>query len=262
LTERVDGGAESRVLRERRGPVLVLTINRPTVRNALDFETAAALAAGIDELDSDDRLRVAILTGSGGYFSSGMDLDAFQRGDVPYVADRGIFGVVNRPPSKPLIAAVEGGALAGGFELMLACDMVVAADDARLGIPEVRRGLLAASGALLRLPSIIPLPVANEMAMTGEPVGAVRAAELGLVNRVVAHGKALATALELADSVAANAPLAVAASKRILRETSSWDPEEAWSRQGEIAGPVLTSEDAREGARAFSERRDPRWRGR
>jgi enoyl-CoA hydratase len=239
-----------------------MTINRPEVRNAFDFATADALCSAIDELEEDDELRVGILTGTGGHFSAGLDLKAFQRGDVPYVAKRGIFGIVNAPPSKPLIAAVEGGALAGGFELMLACDMVVAAADARFGIPEVRRGLLAAAGALLELPRRIPPAIAYELALTGEPISASRAADLGLVNRITEPDRALEEAARLAAGIAANAPLAVLASKRVLAETLRWDPEKRWSIQGEIAGPVLTSEDAQEGARAFLEDRDPEWRGR
>jgi enoyl-CoA hydratase len=247
---------------EVRDEVLVATIDRPEVRNALDFATADALSCAIDRLEDDDALRVGVLTGAGGIFSSGMDLRAFQRGDVPFVASRGIFGIVNRPPRKPLIAAVEGYALAGGFELMLACDMVVAASDAELGIPEVRRGVLAASGALMHLPARIPLAIAQELALTGEPIGAERAAALGLVNRVVKPGRALEEAVAMAGSIARNAPLAVEASKRILYETSTWSAQEAWSKQGEIAGPVLTSDDAKEGPRAFTEGREPEWRGR
>ena len=233
------------ILSERRDRVLVMTVNRPEVRNAFDFATADALSNALDELERDDELRVGVLTGAGGHFSAGMDLEAFQRGDVPYVAKRGIFGIVNAPPSKPLIAAVEGGALAGGFELMLACDMVT-----------------AAAGALLDLPRRIPPAIAYELALTGEPIAASRAAELGLVNRVTDAGGALDEALRLAGEIAANAPLAVAASKRVLAETLSWDPGERWATQGEIAGPVLTSEDAKEGTRAFLEGRDPEWRGR
>lgn len=242
--------------------MLLLTIERPEVKNALDMASADALARGIDELESDPELRVGVLTGAGGFFSAGMDLKAFEQGDVPYVASRGIFGIVNAPPAKPLIAAVEGGALAGGFELMLACDMVVAASDAELGIPEVTRGLLAASGALLDLPKRIPPAIAFELALTGEPISAARAAELGLVNRVTEPGEALAEAIAMAEVIAGNAPLAVTASKRVLTETLSWDPDERWSKQGEIVGPVLTSEDALEGARAFAERRLPVWKGR
>lgn len=253
---------EEVILTERRDNILVITINRPDVRNAFDFETADAMSRAIDELDGDDELRVGIVTGAGGHFSAGMDLKAFEHGDVPYVERRGVFGIINGPPETPLIAAVEGGALAGGFELMLACDMVVASSEAEFGIPEVRRGLLAASGALLDLPRLMPLPIATELALTGTPIAAARAAELGLINAVTPPGSALDGALELAETIAANAPLAVAASKRILKETWGWTESERWEEQGRIAGPVLTSEDAREGARSFLERRDPVWRGR
>lgn len=257
-----DEPSAEKVIHEVRGRVLVITINRPEIKNAMDMETADGIARGIDRLEEDDELRACVLRGAGEFFSSGMDLAAFQRGDVPFVANRGIFGVVNGPPEKPLIAAVEGGALAGGFELMLACDMVVAAAGSRLGIPEVRRGLLAASGALLDLPRLIPPAIAYEMALTGEPVSAERAAELGLVNRVSEPGRALDVALELANTIAANAPMAVQGSKQVLRETWGWSEEERWQEQGKIVGPVLTSEDAKEGARAFTERREPRWSGR
>jgi len=248
--------------RERRGAVLVLTIDRPEVRNAFDFAAADAMSRAIDSFEADDELRAAVITGAGGTFSAGMDLKAFARGDVPYVERRGVFGVINEPPVKPLLAAVEGPALAGGFELMLVCDLVVAASDSSFGIPEVKRGLLAASGGLIELARRLPLAVANELALTGDPVSAERALELGLVNRVVAPGSALEEAIALAERVAENAPLAVAASKRILRESSDWSNADGFTRQGEIAGPVLTSEDAQEGARAFAERRRPQWRGR
>ncbi len=253
---------EGVILTERRGNVLVITINRPEVRNAFDFEAADAMSRAVDELDGDEELRVGVLTGAEGHFSAGMDLKAFERGDVPYVERRGVFGVINEPPETPLIAAVEGGALAGGFELMLACDMVVASSEAEFGIPEVRRGLLAASGALLSLPLLIPQPIAVELALTGTPITAARAAELGLVNAVTPPGAALDRALELAETIAANAPLAVKASKRILKETRGWAESERWEKQGPIVGPVLTSEDAREGARSFLERREPTWKGR
>ena len=252
---------DNKLLIERRGGVLVLTINRPEIKNALDFETADGIATAMDELEESDDLAAAVITGAGGFFSSGMDLAAFERGDVPYVASRGVFGVANKPPVKPLIAAVEGGALAGGFELMLACDMVVAARGARFGIPEVKRGLIAAAGALLELPKRIPPAIATELALTGEPIDADRAAHLGLVNRVTEPGTALDGAIELAETIAANAPLAVVASKRVLRETLEWPAAEAWGKQGEIAGPVLTSADAKEGARAFVEKRAPKWTG-
>src|SRR4051812_30054155 len=253
---------EDLILRERRGDVLVLTINRPEVRNAFDFATAGAMCAAIDDFEADDGLRAAVVTGAGGTFCAGMDLKAFARGDVPYVERRGVFGVINGPPAKPLIAAAEGNVLAGGFELMLACDLVVAADDARFGIPEVKRGLLAASGGLIELERRIPTAIAMEMALTGDPIDADRARELGLVNELCPAGETLDRAVDLARRVTRNAPLAVAASKRIIGEAGDWSASEAFGRQGEIAGPVLTSEDAQEGARAFAEGREPDWRGR
>lgn len=249
------------VLQERHGPVLVITINRPEVRNAFDFRTADAMARAIDELDGNDEIVCGVLTGAGGHFSSGMDMRAFLEGDVPYVASRGIFGIVNSPPEKPLVAAVEGAALAGGFELMLACDLAVAARDVMLGINEVRRGTCASAGGLMKLPRRIPPAIAAEMALTGESIDATRAIELGLVNRVTDPGETLPAAIELAGSIARNAPLAVRASKRVLIETHGWSPEEEWSKQGEIVGPIWDSNDAREGSRAFKERRDPNWTG-
>lgn len=250
------------VIRERRGNVLVMTINRPEVRNAFDLATADALSRAVDELDSDPELRAGVLTGAGGHFSSGMDMKAFLTGDVPYVAHRGIFGIVNEPPKTPLVAAVEGAAMAGGFELMLTCDLVVVAADVRLAINEVRRGTCASAGGLMKLPHRIPLAIASELALTGDEIGAERAYELGLVNRVAAPGKALEVALELATRIAENAPLALQASKRVLNETLDWTSAEAWGKQGEIVGPIWDSEDAREGSRAFKEKRKPEWRGR
>jgi enoyl-CoA hydratase/carnithine racemase len=250
------------ILRERRDEVLILTINRPEVRNAFDFATAGAMSAAIDDFEADGELRAAVLTGAGGTFCAGMDLKAFARGDVPYVERRGVFGVINQPPAKPLLAAVEGNVLAGGFELMLACDLVLAADDARFGIPEVKRGLLAASGGLIELERRIPAAIAMELALTGDPIDAERARDLGLVNGLCPAGETLERTIELARRVTRNAPLAVAASKRILRESGDWSSAEAFGKQGEIAGPVLVSEDAQEGARAFAEGREPDWRGR
>lgn len=247
---------------ERRGPVLVITIDRPEAKNSFDFAAADAMSRAIDALEADDELRAGVITGAGGVFSAGMDLKAFARGDVPYVERRGVFGVINEPPAKPLLAAVEGPALAGGFELMLVCDLVVAGSDSSFGIPEVKRGLLAASGGLIELARRLPAAVANELALTGDPIDAERAHQLGIVNRVCEPGEALDEAVALAERIGANAPLAVAASKRILREAHDWTNAEGFSRQGEIAAPVLTSEDAQEGARAFAERREPVWRGR
>jgi enoyl-CoA hydratase len=192
-----------------------------------------------------------------------MDLKAFVAGEASDAGDRGFAGIVERPPETPLIAAVEGWALAGGFEVALACDLVVAARDARFGIPEVKRSLVASGGALRRLPARIPYHLAMELALTGEPVGAERLAALGLVSRLTEPGGALAGALELAAAIARNGPLAVAATKRILVEGPTWPAgPEWWSRQEEVAGPVFRSEDAREGATAFAEKREPVWRGR
>ncbi|MFI6338951.1 crotonase/enoyl-CoA hydratase family protein [Streptomyces sp. NPDC050535] len=250
------------VLVERRGAVQVITINRPSVRNALDAGVATGVAAAVDELDESDELRVGVLTGAGGTFSAGMDLKAWLRGETPAIEGRGLCGISITPPRKPLIAAVEGWALAGGFELLLACDLVVAARTARLGVPEVKRSLVARAGAALLLPQRIPYAIALELLLTGEPVDAVRAAQVGLVNRLTDEGGALDGALELAGTIAANGPLAVAATKRIARSTADWTLEEGWAEQAEIAAPVFSSQDAREGAAAFAEKRAPVWRGR
>ena len=249
------------VLTERRGPVLVITLNRPEARNAVNAELAHGVAAALDELDGERELSVGVLTGAGKGFCAGMDLKAFVQGESPHVDGRGFAGIAQQPPRKPLIAAIEGFAVAGGLEVALACDLIVAAKGAKLGIPEVKRSLVAAAGALLRLPRRIPYHAAMELALTGDPISAERGAELGLVNRVTEAGGALDGALELADAVARNAPLALEASKRILIESPGWSQDEAWQRQGEISGPVFVSEDAREGATAFAEKRDPVWKG-
>jgi enoyl-CoA hydratase len=250
------------VTAEQDGDVLVITIERPEARNAINLAVAEGIAAATDRLDADDDLRVGILTGAGGTFCAGMDLKAFVAGERPHVGDRGFAGIVQRPPRKPMVAAVEGWALAGGFEIALACDVIVAARDARFGIPEVKRGLVAAAGALLRLPRRIPYHLAMELALTGDPIGAERAHAIGIVSRLAEPGEALASARELAATIARNGPLALDASKRIVSAAADWPADEAWDRQAEIADPVLASEDAREGARAFAEKRDPVWRGR
>ena len=250
------------VLVERRGAVQVVTINRPQARNALDAAVARRVASAVDELDASDDLRAGVLTGAGGFFSAGMDLKAFLRGETPAIEGRGLCGITRTPPRKPLIAAVEGGALAGGFELVLACDLVVAGRGARFGVPEVTRSLVAAGGAALLLPQRIPRAVALELLLTGAPMAADRAAAVGLVNRVVDDGTALDAALELAGVIAANGPLAVAATKQIVQSAPAWAPDEMYERQDEIVGPVFASEDAREGSTAFAERRPPVWRGR
>jgi enoyl-CoA hydratase len=246
---------------ESAGGVLVITIDRPEARNAIDRATAEGIAAALDRLDAEAGLRAGVITGAGGYFSAGMDLKAFAAGERPHAGGRGFAGIVERPPAKPLIAAIEGFALAGGFEIALACDLLVAARGARLGIPEVKRSLVAAGGALLRLPARIPYHVATELALTGDPITAERAHGLGLVNRVAEPGAALDAALELAGAIVANGPLALAATKRVLAEAPGWPAGEAWARQAEIAGPVFASDDAREGAAAFAEKRAPVWRG-
>jgi enoyl-CoA hydratase len=249
------------VLVERRGFTQVITINRPEVKNALDGAAARALAAAADELDADDELRVGVLTGAGGTFCAGMDLKAWQRGDKPNIEGRGFGGITITVPRKPLIAAVEGWALAGGFELMLACDLVVAADGSKFGVPEVKRALVAGGGAALLLPRRIPHTVAMELLLTGEAITAARAAELGLVNRLVSDGGALEGALRLAEMIAANGPLAVAVTKQIARAQADWTVTEGWQRQAELYKQVFESADAREGAAAFAEKRAPVWRG-
>jgi enoyl-CoA hydratase len=254
--------ADGAVLTATRGNVLVVTLNRPDARNAVNAALAEGIGRAMDQLDEDAHLSVGVLTGAGKGFSSGMDLKAFVRGESPYYGDRGFAGIVQRPPGKPLIAAVEGFAVAGGCEIALACDLIVAGRDARLGVPEVKRSLVAAGGALLRLPRRLPAGVAMELALTGDPIGAERAHALGLVNALAEPGGALDAALALAGRIAANGPLALAATKRILLESSGWSDEEFWQRQGEISGPVFASEDAREGATAFAEKRDPVWKGR
>jgi enoyl-CoA hydratase len=243
------------------GGIAVITIDRPQARNAVNGEVARGIAAAVDEFDSRSDVSVLVLTGAGGTFSAGMDLKGFLSGDNPTVAGRGFAGIVEMPPSKPVIAAVEGYALAGGFELVLSCDLVVASEEARFGLPEVRRGLVAGAGGLLRLPSRIPYHLAMEIALTGEHFTAARLAEAGLVNRIVPAGQALAGARELAEKVALGAPLALAASKRVIVESADWPAAEAFARQSEIISPIFTSKDAMEGAIAFAEKRAPNWRG-
>jgi enoyl-CoA hydratase len=247
---------------EARDGVLVITIDRPSARNAIDRAVAEGIAAALDRLDGDPGLAVGVITGAGGYFSAGMDLKAFAAGQPSHAGGRGFAGIVQRPPDTPLIAAIEGFAVAGGFEVALACDLIVAARGARLGIPEVKRSLVASGGALLRLPARIPYHVAMELALTGEPISAERGHELGLVNRLAEPGGALDAALELAAAITPNGPLALAATKQILRAAPDWPEAVAWARQQAIAGPVFASEDAREGAVAFAEKRAPVWRGR
>jgi enoyl-CoA hydratase len=249
------------VLTEVSGGVAVITINRPEARNAINGAVARGMAETLDELDARKDVRVLILTGAGGTFSAGMDLKGFLAGDAPIVPGRGFGGLVQQRPGKPLIAAVEGYALAGGFELVLSCDLVVASEEAKFGLPEVRRGLVAGAGGLIRLPQRIPYHLAMEIALTGAHFSAARLREAGLVNSVVAPGEALTGARELAGLIAQNAPLALAATKRVIVQSADWDSASAFERQGEIIAPVMRSADAIEGAAAFAEKRAPNWRG-
>jgi enoyl-CoA hydratase len=253
---------EQAVLTERKERVLQITINRPDQRNAVNAAVAQGIAAALDQLDETSDLSVGVITGAGKGFSSGMDLKAFVAGERPYAGDRGFAGIVQRPAAKPLIAAIEGFAVAGGLEVALACDLIVASRGARLGIPEVKRSLVAAGGALLRLPRSLPRNLAMELALTGEPIEAQRGYELGLVNRLVDPGEALAGALELAAVIAQNGPLALMATKRVMVESADWPDSAFFTRQGDIVAPVMSSEDAREGATAFAEKRPPVWKGR
>lgn len=250
------------ILTETRGHVLLVTINRPKARNAFDGATAAAMEAAMDRFEEDPEQRVAVITGADNVFSAGQDLKAAARGDMGTTRRRGGFGIMSQPPGKPVIAAVEGHAVAGGLELCLACDLIVAARDARMGIPEARHNLVAVGGGLFSLPRRIPYHLVMELALTADTWPAERMHELGLVNRLAEPGKALDVALELAERVLANGPLAVAASKQIIRHSSEWSDEQGWREQMKFAQPVMQSEDTREGLAAFAEKRKPAWKGR
>jgi enoyl-CoA hydratase len=251
---------EPEVLVEQRDRILLITINRPQAKNAINATVSQALADAMDRLDDDAGLSAAILTGAGGSFCAGMDLKAFSRGENVVVAGRGL-GFTERPPTKPVIAAVEGYALAGGTELALATDLIVASTDSAFGIPEVKRGLVAGGGGLLRLPQRIPPAIAMELALTGEELSAERAHALGMVNALAEPGTALDTAIALAEKITANGPLAVAATKRIIVESAGWSPETMFAEQMKIMMPVFSSNDAKEGALAFAEKRLPHWTG-
>lgn len=249
------------ILRERRGHVEVLTINRPEARNAINRATAVALGDALDDCETDDDVWVVVLTASGDKaFSAGMDLKAFAAGEFP-ITDKGFGGITRRDFAKPLIAAANGSALAGGFEMMISCDMVVAAEHAKFGIPEASRGLIAGAGGLIRLPKRVPLTVAYEMALTAEPIDAYRAYELGLVNRVVPGDQVLDAAIALAERIAKNAPLAVRTSKDVMRQSLELNDEQAWTLNDTAFGMIGHSSDALEGAVAFAEKREPNWQG-
>ena len=244
------------------GSALLITIDRPQARNAVNAAVAAGIAEAIDRLEADPALRVGVLTGAEATFSAGMDLKAALAGESPSIPGRGFGGLTQTATSKPLIAAVEGWAMGGGFELALACDLIVAAEDAKFGLPEVKRGLIAAGGGAVRLAKRIPHHLAMEFLLTGEPVTGVRAGELGLVNRVVPAGETVAAALQLARALTANAPLALAAVKKVVRWADDLPETEAFAAQDREMAQLMGSRDVREGMTAFAERRAPVWEGR
>ncbi len=250
---------EKEVLVECENGLMIITLNRPEVKNAVNRSVSYGVCEAIDEMERRSDLHLAILTGAGGNFCSGMDLKAFTRGESPRVEGRGLLGIVMAPPRKPVIAAVEGYALAGGFEAVLACDLLVASRTAQFGLPEVKRGLVAGAGGLLRLPRLIPERIAMELALTGAMISAERLERHGLINRLTEPGQALAEAILLAKTILGNAPLSVAASKRVIVEQRDWSLEEMFGRQEAITEPVISSRDAREGALAFAEKRLPNW---
>ncbi len=245
-----------------RNGVATIVIDRPEVRNAVDRATAAAIAAALDEVDAREDVSAAVLTGRGPVFSAGMDLKAFNKtGERPIVEGRGAFGICERATAKPLIAAVDGAALGGGFEIALACDMIVASTRATFGLPEVRRGLVAAAGGVVRLPRVLPRALALEMIVTGAPISAQIAFDRGLVNHITEPEQAVAAALELATTIAQNAPLAVVTAKQLAIESADWSQTEWPTLQAPLTNKVRESADAAEGARAFVEKRAPQWSG-
>jgi len=245
------------LLTERRGRVLVMTLNRPDQRNALNAELADALAAALAELDQDAELTAGVLTGNGKNFCAGMDLKEFATVGPPAA----LGPIFQNGSQKPLIGGVHGPVLAGGFELALVCDLLVSSDDASFGVPEVKRGLLAAGGALIRLASRLPYAVAMEMALTGDPIDAAAAERYGLVSKVVSQDQVVDEAIALAERIAANAPLSIAASKQMIRGSVGRTEAEGWAEQGPLAGKVFSSKDSIEGAVAFAEKRQPNWQG-
>lgn len=249
------------VTTEIRDRVMIITLNRPDAMNAVNQNLANELAQALDSLDNNDQVSVGVLAGAGRGFCAGMDLKEFVSSGMPMVGDRGFGGITERACKKPLIAAVEGFALAGGLELALSTDLIVASKGAKFGIPEVTVGLFAGAGALLRLPRVVPYSRAMKMALTGAPIIAEEAHELGLVAELCEKGEALDTALQLANQIAKNAPLALIASKELIREMQGRTEAEFWSHQKTQVDIVFNSEDGKEGATAFAEKRAPNWKG-
>jgi enoyl-CoA hydratase/carnithine racemase len=247
---------------ERRGHIALVTLNRPEARNAISPEVSQTMVTLLDEVEADPELRAVVLTGRGEVFSAGADLKVVALGKANDIArgKGGFAGIVTRDFPKPIIAAVNGPALAGGFEIVLSCDLVVASEGARFGIPEVKRGLMAAAGGLIRLPKRVPLAIALELAMTGDPIDAERALQLGLVNRVVAATRVVDEAIALAERIGENSPIAVRNSRRLVREAPELSEAEGWKRTIELMMPVFESGDSVEGATAFAEKRTPVWR--
>ncbi len=250
------------ILREKRDHIEIITINRPEARNAIDGPTSTAIGNALDEIEADKDIWVVIITGAGDKaFCAGMDLKAFAAGQIGEIASPkyGFAGIAKRRYPKPIIAAVNGAALAGGCEIMLSCDLVVASETAVFGIPEVKRGLIAGGGGLIRLHRRLPLSVALELALTGDPIDAKRAQELGLVNRVVPQDNVLDEAMKLANAIAENSPIAVRNSKKVIFDTLSTEEADSWKISDTAFGEIFVSTDAMEGAVAFAEKRKPNW---
>lgn len=247
------------VLTERREGVLVITLNRPHVRNAVDRALAEAVDTALTLLETDPELEVGVLTGAGGHFCSGMDLKAFPAEGVPRVADRGLAGLTRARRSKPLIAAVEGAAVAGGFELVLACDLITAADTAFFALPEVARGLIASEGGAIRLPARLPHHLAMEMLLTTSALPAADAARHGLVNQLTGEGKALDAAITLGGRIRAHSPQAIRITRQVVDVTRGLDEHEAFTVQDPLTEPVFATASAAEGTRAFRDKRSPAW---
>jgi enoyl-CoA hydratase len=248
---------------EKQGNVGIITIDRPEAKNAVNGDVANGIEAAIDELEADDDLWVGIIASSGDVFCAGADLKAINSGQAGGLqTERGGFaGYVQRERTKPIIAAVDGPALAGGCEIVLASDLVVASEISRFGIPEVKRSLVAAAGGLFRLPRAIPKNIAMEAALTGDPISAERAYHFGLVNELVPAGEALKGALALAERICANAPLAVRATRTIVNDAYVKSDEELWRDSGSAMGKLASTEDFWEGPKAFIEKRAPQWKG-